>query len=178
MHHCTRQKGSAAPRARSSCAPFKVLRGRVFIIVQGATGRVIASRYTVLHTVVHEDAVYAIVCPDAATASAQKPCALRVYELAFPTMTWRLCSPCEKDGAHATYPLPRKHAAFADSGSMVRQAHHLLAPTTFACRFRVCTCVHASGCAVAATDRGAAKLWCLCRCTCMGECRSPLATGA
>lgn len=92
------------------------------LVLQGLTGRLISARYIVLHTTMHGDTLFAIVCPDGSTAANQKPCALRVYSLdvSVPAGSWQLCSPCaqdcEPDGTTCKYPMPRNQAACTDVG--------------------------------------------------------------
>jgi hypothetical protein len=92
------------------------------LLMQGLKGRLISSRYTVLHTAIHAGTLFAIVCPDGSTAASQKPCALRVYSLDISSQagTWQLCSPCAQDGVACKYPLPRNQPACTDVGGKVR----------------------------------------------------------
>ena len=95
-------------------------------VLQVVKGRLISARYTVLHTAMHADTLFAIVCPDGSTAAAQKPCALRVYSLDICSAApaWQLCSPCEQDD-NCRYPLPRNQAACTDAGGKVCTSSHL-----------------------------------------------------
>ena len=96
-------------------------------LLQVPRGRLVAARYGVLHTAMHADTLFAIVCTDASTALTQNPRALRVYSLDIcsPVPAWQLCSPCERDGASCAYPLPREDAACSDADGKVR---HPLTP--------------------------------------------------
>ena len=97
--------------------------------MQGLKGRPISARYSVLHTAVHNNMLFAVVCPDGSTAANQRPCALRVYTLDLTTTlattstaaggAWQLISPNASDSVACKYPLPRNQAACTDQGSKV-----------------------------------------------------------
>jgi hypothetical protein len=86
--------------------------------LQEASGRLISARYSVLSAFCYNHSLYAVVCPDSATATAQRPCALRVYALNLQALSWRLVSPAKGD--EFAYPLPRMHAACCRHGDKVR----------------------------------------------------------
>lgn len=88
-------------------------------VLQGCSGRLISVRHRVQYTVVHEDFLFAFVCPDASTCLAQSPQPMRVYSLNLHTLLWSICSPRSHDGPKMGYPVPRIQAACAHKGCKV-----------------------------------------------------------